>query len=160
MKKVGIKLFIFFLAALALSILPMPEFLSAFRPPWVLLLILYIEYFIPGTFSIITLVLIGLFLDVLLATIIGEHSLALLFVFWLASIRSRRFRFFSMFQQIILIGIFCFLYQLIISTTDAFLSFNYSLVTPFASALLSMFLWPWIRLLGESLLLPHLSYSE
>ncbi len=160
MNNLSIKLFLAFLATLALSILPMPESFAVFRPPWVLLLLLYMEYFIPGAVSIVTLLFIGLLLDVLLATVIGEHSLSLLLVVWLATTRSRRFRFFSMFQQIILVGIFCFLYQLTINLSDAFLSFNYSLVAPFASAFLSMFLWPWIRLLGESLLQPHLSYRE
>lgn len=157
MSDVRFKLLIAFIVALVLSILPMPQLLSAFRPPWVLLLVLYIEYFIPGKFHITTLFLVGLVLDVLLSTVIGEHSFALLLVTWIASTRSRRFQFFSMMQQIILIGIFCFLYQAIIAGTHALLSFNYSLLMPFASALLSMFIWPWIRLLGDGSLLTHLT---
>ena len=89
-----------FIVALILSILPMPELISAFRPPWVLLLVLYIEYFLPGNFKLTTLLIVGLLLDVLLSTVIGEHSFALLLVTWIASSKSRRFQFFSMMQQI------------------------------------------------------------
>jgi rod shape-determining protein MreD len=104
--------------------------------------------------------LVGLVLDVLLSTVIGEHSFALLLVTWIASTRSRRFQFFSMMQQIVLVGIFCLLYQTTISFVDALLDFNYSLLDPIASALLSMFIWPWIRLLGDGSLSMRLRYSS
>ncbi|KTC80046.1 Rod shape-determining protein MreD [Legionella cherrii] len=157
-RNLRIRLCLGFIIALLLSILPMPELISAFRPPWVLLLVLYIEYFLPGNFRLTTLLFVGLLLDVLLATVIGEHSFALLFVTWIASSKSRRFQFFSMMQQIFLIGFFCLLYQSIISLITALLGFNYSLFTPVASALVGMFLWPWIRLLGEDTLLKRLVY--
>lgn len=160
MKNLRLRLFVAFIAALVLSILPMPELVSAFRPPWVLLLVLYIEYFIPGKFKITTLLLVGLVLDVLLSTVIGEHSFALLAVTWIASSRSRRFQFFSMVQQICLVGIFCLVYQSIICFMDALFAFNYNLLTPIASALLGMFIWPWIRLLGDSSLLNRLAYHS
>jgi rod shape-determining protein MreD len=160
MNDLRLKLLIAFIAVLVLSILPMPELISAFRPPWVLLLVLYIEYFIPGKFHVTTLLLVGLVLDVLLSTVIGEHSFALLLVTWIASTRSRRFQFFSMMQQIVLVGMFCFLYQATISFIDALLSFHYNLFMPVASAILSMFIWPWIRLLGESSLLTRLTYRS
>lgn len=158
MKNLHIRLSLGFIVALLLSILPMPELISAFRPPWVLLFVLYIEYFLPGNFKLSTLLLVGLLLDVLLATVIGEHSFALLLVTWIASGKSRRFQFFSMMQQIFLIGFFCFLYQLIISFTAVLLGFNYSLIAPIASAVVGMFIWPWIRLLGEDNLLTRLVY--
>lgn len=142
-----LRIVLWFVVAFALSILPMPELFSAFRPPWVLLLVLYIEYFLPGKFNLLILLLIGLVLDTLLASIIGEHAFALLFVTWIAYTKSRRFRFFSMMQQIFLIGFFCLLYQTIISVTDALLGFNYSVLSPIISSLTGMFLWPWIRLL-------------
>ena len=158
MRNLRVRLCLGFTEALLLSILPMPVLISAFRPPWVLLLVLYIEYFLPGNFRLTTLLFVGLLLDVLLATVIGEHSFALLSVTWLASNKSRRFQFFSMMQQICLIGFFCLLYQSIISLITALLGFNYSLFTPVTSALVGMFLWPWIRLLGEDTLLKRLVY--
>lgn len=157
-KNLRIRLTLGFVIALILSILPMPELISDFRPPWVLLFVLYIEYFLPGNFNLASLLFVGLLLDVLLATVIGEHSFALLLVTWIASSKSRRFQFFSMMQQIFLIGFFCFLYQAIISLITALLGFNYSLVMPVFSAAVGMFVWPWIRLLGEDTLLVRLVY--
>lgn len=158
MKNLRLRLWIGFIGALVLSILPIPELISAFRPPWVLLLVLYIEYYLPGNFKLTALLIVGLLLDVLLSTVIGEHSFALLLVTWIASGKSRRFQFFSMMQQICLIGFFCLLYQSVISFTDALLGLHYSLLMPLASALLGMFFWPWIRLLGDGSLLTRLVY--
>ncbi|MFT4059491.1 MAG: rod shape-determining protein MreD [Legionella sp.] len=158
MMSLRVRLSLAFIIMLSLSILPMPELISDFRPPWVLLLVLYIEYFLPGNFNQTTLLFVGLLLDVLLATVIGEHSFALLFVTWIASSKSRRFQFFSMVQQIFLVGFFCLLYQSIISIISAVLGFNYSLFMPLASAGVGMFLWPWLCLLGEDILLTRLVY--
>lgn len=157
-KNFHLRLVLGFILMLILSILPMPAFFAEFRPPWVLLFVLYIEYFLPGNFSLSSLLFVGLLLDVLLATIIGEHSFALLLVTWIASSKSRRFQFFSMMQQVFLVGFFCFLYQSIILIVTAVIGFNYSLLTPVASGVVGMLLWPWIRLAGEDMLLTRLVY--
>lgn len=158
MRNLQLRITLGFIAALCLSILPLPEYISAFRPPWVLLFVLYIEYFLPGNFKLTALLIVGLTLDVLLSTVIGEHSFALLSVTWIASSKSRRFQFFTMMQQIFMIGFFSLLYQFVILLIDGLLGFNYSLLTPFISAILSMFFWPWIRLLGDDTLLIRLAY--
>lgn len=158
MKNLHIRLMVGFILALILSILPLPGLISEFRPPWILLLVLYIEYFLPGNFNQTALLFVGLLLDVLLATVIGEHSFALLLVTWIASSKSRRFQFFSMMQQIFLIGFFCLFYQTIISLITALLGFHYSMIAPIGSAVVGMFVWPWIRLLGEDTLLTRLVY--
>lgn len=158
MTKVGLRLTAVLTAALVLSILPMPELFHGFRPPWILLLLLYVEYYLPNKFNICIILFIGLLLDVLLATVIGEHSFALLFTTWIASSKARRFQFFSMLQQICLIGFFCFMYQFLISLIDGLLGFNYSIYMSLASAGLGMFFWPWLRLLGDSMLLTRITY--
>lgn len=158
MRYLQLRLILGFIVALILSIIPMPHMLSLFRLPWVLFLVLYIEYFLPGNFKLTGLLLVGLILDVLFSTVIGEHSFALLLVTWIASSKSRRFHYFSMMQQMCLIGFFCLLYQSLISFIDVLFGFNYNLFMPLASAMLAMFIWPWLRLVGDSLLLTRLSY--
>ncbi|GGI91546.1 rod shape-determining protein MreD [Legionella impletisoli] len=134
---------------LALSILPMPEWLSAFRPPWVLLLILYIQFCIPVYFNVGLIFVLGLCLDVLLGSVIGEHIFALLLTAWLASGFSRRFTFFPIGQQMLLIMILAMIYQSILLLTNAFLGYAYLSLTVLCSSLLSLMLWPWIRILAD-----------
>ncbi|MBA2648120.1 MAG: rod shape-determining protein MreD [Legionella sp.] len=158
MLSIRLRLFAGFILVLVLSILPLPEMITAFRPAWVLLLVLYIEYFLPGKFNLATVVMLGLVLDVLLSSVIGEHSFALLLVTWIASSKSRRFQFFSMMQQIFLIGFFCLIYQMVIVFINALLGFHYNIYNPFICAFVSMFFWPWIRLLGEDIFLTGVVY--
>ncbi|HAT5043500.1 TPA: rod shape-determining protein MreD, partial [Legionella pneumophila] len=115
-------------------------------------------YYLPGKFKLTALLIVGLLMDVLLSTVIGEHSFALLLVTWIASTKSRRVQFFSLIQQVCLVGFFCFLYQSIIIFIDALLGFNYNLIMPVTSAILGMIIWPWIRVLGYSSLLTRSVY--
>lgn len=47
MNFVSLRLFAAVIIALALTILPLPEVLLGLRPPWVLILILYWQFFCP-----------------------------------------------------------------------------------------------------------------
>ncbi|STX37869.1 rod shape-determining protein MreD [Legionella feeleii] len=94
MNSLNLRLIIAIMLALVLTILPLPDLLVGLRPPWVLMLVLYLQYYLPDHFNISLLVIIGLMLDVLLATVIGEHAFALCFVSWIASNKARRFSFF------------------------------------------------------------------
>lgn len=158
MNYLHLRLLIGLVVAMILSILPMPQLIADFRPPWILLFILYIEYFLPMYLNSAILLVVGLLLDVLLATLIGEHSFALLLVTWLATSKSRRFQFFSMMQQLFLIGFFSLVYQIIIVIIAIVLQAHYNFWMPLESALVSMLVWPWIRLLGEDTLLVRLVY--
>ena len=147
------RLFIAFVIAFILMILPLPHLIMGFRPPVILLLVLYIQYFLPQYFNTTALLLIGLCMDVLLSTVIGEHAFALLLTTWIASGKARRFAFFSMGQQIMLISILCFIYQLSIFLIDAFLGYHNGTCGMAGAALLSMLAWPCIRIFADSALL-------
>lgn len=148
----GLRLFIAMLLALVLTILPLPTFISGFRPPWALMLILYLQCFLPDYFNTIMLLIVGLLLDVLLSTVLGEHVFALSLVTWIASNKARRFSFFSIGQQMTLIGFFCLFYQMVILVIDAFLGNNVSLIMSLGSVLIAMLLWPWVKLIADDTL--------
>ena len=130
--------------AVVLTILPLPQLLMGFRPLWIVMLVLYVQFFLPSYFNITLVFFLGVCLDVLLSTVIGEHSFALLLTTWFASGKTRRFIFFSMIQQMMLVALLCLVYQLTIFLIDAFLGYNNGLWMVAGSVLLSMFIWPWI----------------
>lgn len=152
------RLLLALLIVLGLTILPLPDLLTGLRPPCLLLFILYVQFFMPGYFSLTALFLLGLCLDVLLATILGEHALTLLLTTWLASGMAPRFKFFPMGQQMALIGLLACVYQFVILFTDAFSGYPYNISAVIGSALISMLLWPWIRVLADGALLPRVTY--
>jgi len=160
MTSISLRLILAFILTLALTILPMPEFMSGIRPPWVLMLALYLQFYLPDFFHVRTLFIVGLILDVLLSTVLGEHAFALVIVAWLASTKARRFYFFSIGQQMALIGLLSFVYQLIMMLVDAFINFHMSWISVIGSTLLSVLLWPWVRLLAEDTLLVKVRYQR
>jgi rod shape-determining protein MreD len=152
MNALTLRLVIAMMIALILTILPLPDLFSGLRPPWVLMLILYLQFFLPDRFNMMILLLAGLLLDVLLFTVLGEHAFALSIVAWVANNKTRRFNFFSIWQQMALIGFLCFLYQMLIFITESFLGYQMSLLPLAGSALLSLILWPWVRILADDTL--------
>lgn len=148
-----LRLFLTLFLAFVLTIIPLPALVMGFRPPWILLFVLYIQFFLPNYFNITLLLILGLCVDVLLSTVIGEHSFALLLTTWFAAGKARRFNFFSLFQQMMLIALYCLIYQLIIFIIEAFLGYHNGILVGAGAVVLSMFLWPWVRMLADGTLL-------
>ncbi len=138
---------------LIFSIFPMPEILSGLRPPLTLLLILYIQLFLPAYYSLFVVLLISLCMDVLMSTVMGEHAFALFLVGWAINNRARRFQFFAMGQQMLIVGFLCMIYQAALLSIDAFSGFHYSMYTIISSAVIGMLFWPWLKILADDVIL-------
>lgn len=154
MSTITVRIIIAMLGVLALTILPLPEIVAAYRPLWVLLYVLYIQFFLPQYFRITWLFLLGLSLDVLLASVMGEHTFALLFTTWLASTKARRFQFFSPAQQILFIVLFCAVYALVLVLIDRLLGFHNNVLFAAGTLLSSVLFWPWLKLLADHAFMP------
>ncbi|OGV49569.1 MAG: rod shape-determining protein MreD [Legionellales bacterium RIFCSPHIGHO2_12_FULL_42_9] len=148
-----IRLIILLLAGLILTIMPLPDILIQGRPPWILLIVLYVQLYLPNYFNVAVVFTMGIMLDSLLVTVIGEHALALCVVTWLANSKARRFALFPMGQQMGFIGFFAMAYQLIIVLIDSFLGDQAKLVSVIGGGVVSVLVWPWLRLMGEEVLL-------
>lgn len=152
MKSINLRLVIIMLMMFMLTIIPLPSFVSECRPPWILIFVLYIQFFLPSYFNILVLFFLGLYLDVLLSTVIGEHAFALILTAWLAAGKARRFNFFSMGQQMALIAFLCLFYQLIIYLIDAYMGYSNTLWMLIGATLVSLCIWPCARVLADSTL--------
>lgn len=152
MMKLKIRLFFLLILACMLTILPLPQAIAGFKPPWVLLLILYIQFYLPQYFNPSILLFLGVCLDVLLSTALGEHAFAFILTTWFAAGKVRRFNFFSISQQMMLVGLFCLFYQGIIFLMGAFMGHSNEFFMVVGSAFLGLLFWPFMRLLGESTL--------
>ena len=65
------------LAALSLTIMPMPAVAESFRPDWVMLMLIYWAIVAPQKYSVGTAWLIGIVMDVAQGTMLGQHALAM-----------------------------------------------------------------------------------
>lgn len=153
MSSLNVRFLMSLLLVLILTILPLPSLLAGFRPLWVLMFVLYIQFFMPSYYRVTWLFFIGLTLDILLSSVIGEHACALLLTSGLAGSRARRFTFFSIIQQMVLVTLLCIVYQAVILLVDASLGYHTGFLQAFETVLISVLCWPWIKILADNLLL-------
>lgn len=136
-----VRLSLFFLLVLMLSIIPLPSVLDVFRPLWGLMFILFIQLTMPSAFRLALLLWVGLMMDVLSMTVMGQHAVALILTAWLASHWARRFNFFSIQQQIILMMVLCFVYQSVLYFFDMILGYHASFLMYCAPMVSTTIVW-------------------
>ncbi len=158
MKKIDLRPVFSLLIVLALTILPLPNWLLIFQPAWVLLLFLFFQFYLPVYFRLSIVFFVGLCLDVLLATILGEHILALTLTVWTSSAIARRFYFYPVGQQMTLIFFYALIYFGVLQLTDGFLGYGYKLFPILLGSITSAIIWPWLQLLANDIFSKHPRY--
>jgi rod shape-determining protein MreD len=86
------------LAALLLSILPLPQVVEPFRPPWLTMTLIYWAMMWPRLCGIGTAFLAGLLIDVLGGSLLGQHALSLCVVAYLTQRFHLQIRIFPLWQ--------------------------------------------------------------
>ena len=88
-----------FCVALMLMILPLPEWARVFRPQWVTLVLIYWCLALPHRVGIATGFALGILLDVLTGTLLGQHALGLSLVAYITVQLHARIRVIPLWQQ-------------------------------------------------------------
>ncbi|HTM62948.1 MAG TPA: rod shape-determining protein MreD [Gammaproteobacteria bacterium] len=131
-------------AALCLTLLPMPEWSMWARPAWVLLILIYWTMMSPSLVNVGLAWVMGLFMDVLTGSLLGEHALALTIVIYLVCRLRMRIKMYPMLQQGLSILIFVLIYQFILFCIQGFLGNAPHTHKFWLSSVTSMLLWPWL----------------
>ena len=132
-----------FLLGLIGAIYPLPIFLNAFRPDWMVLIIFYWVLALPHRISVVHGFILGLILDLLLGSTLGMHGLLFSLLAYFVTIGYQRIRYFTLVQTTLLAGLFVLLnklalYWLASSLQEIVLHKHY-----FWSIFTSMLVWPW-----------------
>lgn len=135
------------LLALIVSIIPMPLSIDAFRPDWVLVVVVYWSIALPRRINVITAAVMGLLLDVLLGATLGVHSAAMAICVYIAVVNYQKIRNFSYLQQSLIIGVLSALYHLLVFWVQRLLNDIAFLPSYLYPVLTTMILWPWAFLL-------------
>ncbi len=130
--------------AFMLAALPLPDSLQAWRPAWVALVLIYWCIAIPERIGVFTAWSVGILLDVLHGSILGQHALGLAFVAYVALLYHQRIRVFPLFQQSLVVGSLVFLYQAWMLTIYNLLGTRAYSTLYLVGALISALLWPWV----------------
>ncbi|WP_283630409.1 rod shape-determining protein MreD [Shewanella baltica] len=126
------------------QIMPLPSVVGAWRPDWLLMIVLYWSIALPHRYNILTAWVLGLVLDILLGATLGVRSLAMSLVIYVAILHCQRLRNFPKWQQSLVIMLLICMYHLVIYWVEFVMQeavFDTDLFLPAISGLV---IWPWI----------------
>ena len=133
-----------FLAAFMLTATPLPEWALPWRPAWIAMVLVYWCMALPERVGVLTGWVIGLILDVMHGSILGQHAFGLAFVAYVVLQYHQRLRIFRLVQQALIIGSIVFLYLLVMLWLYNLLgSVRYSFSYLFGAVSTGV-LWPWV----------------
>ena len=130
--------------AFLLTLLPMPGWTVWLRPAWVLMILIYWAMMEPERVNVGVAWIVGIFLDVLEGTLLGEHALALTIVVYFVVRMHAQLRMYSILQQALWVFLFSLLYQVILFCTQGVIGDLPKTWLYWSSSLTTMLLWPWV----------------
>lgn len=140
----GFIIFVSILIALILTLLPMPSWTIWMRPIWVFLVLAYWSMYLPYQVSVGIAWFVGIILDVLNGTLLGEHALALTIVIYVVVHMHSRLRMFGILQQSLSILLLALFYQTILYCVQGFIGALPQSKLYWSASFTSMLLWPWV----------------
>jgi len=128
--------------ALALAVLPLPTAIDAFRPDFLVLVVLYWSIESPRAGGLALAFLAGLALDVTRGVVLGQHALALtLMAAWATHLRLR-LRVFSLVSQSLTIFAFLSGYQFILFWVDGATGNPVTTFSRWLAPVIGALIWP------------------
>lgn len=140
----GLLIALTFLFAFILTLLPLPDWAIWIRPAWVLLVLIYWNISIPYQVNVGTAFFLGILLDVLNGTLLGEYALAMTIASFFAIKIHVRMRMFPLLQQGLCVLLIVFIYQFVIYCVQAWINELPKSKLYWMSSVVSMLLWPWV----------------
>ena len=139
----GIEVVIFsFIAALALTVFPLPEWLAVARPEWVTLVLIYWCMALPNRVGVGVAWGIGLMLDVLRIGLLGQNALALCIIAYITLKLYQRLRVFPLWQQALSVFVLVSLSQMLHLWVKGISGQPIDLMTYWLPSISSMLAWP------------------
>lgn len=140
-----------FALALVLTVVPLPDGVQHLRPPWATLVLVYWSIALPDRVGVGIAWGLGILLDVLTGTLLGQHALGLSVVAFVAVKLHQRIRLFPRWQQSLTVLIILLVDRLLAlwvsgAAGDPPPSFWY-----WAPAVVGMLLWPWVFIILREL---------
>jgi len=130
------------IVALALAILPLPEAIDAFRPDFLVLVVLYWSIAAPRAGGLLLAFAAGLALDIIQGVVLGQHALALtLMAAWAMHLRLR-LRVFSVLSQSLTIFALLTGYQFILFWVDGATGNPVTSFSRWLAPVIGALIWP------------------
>ena len=134
------------LAALLLGLMPVPEWLVAFKPFWLALVLCYWLLELPERVGLGFAFVVGLAADVLHGALLGEHALRLCMLAFIVLRFRPRLRFFTLWQQALAVFAMLVNDRIVLVMIRGFSGEGAPPLEFWVSPLTGLLLWPWLFL--------------
>jgi len=128
--------------ALLLSELPLPAVIAPFQPEWAILVLIYWAMALPERVGVGVAWFVGLLLDVLRDTLLGQYALAFAITIFVVIRLYQRIRNFPLRQQVITIFILMIVHTGLVVWIKALAGLNVDFSMALVPALISSLSWP------------------
>jgi rod shape-determining protein MreD len=133
-----------FLGALVLTILPWPAWTEQFRPDWVGLVLIYWCMALPNRVGVGTGFILGLVLDVLYGSMLGENALAKSLTAFLTVHFHLHLRMYPRWQQAVVVLLLVVANNLMVLWVKHLAGTSPSAWGYITPSIVSMLIWPWL----------------
>jgi rod shape-determining protein MreD len=141
-----------FVVAMVLTILPLPSLANWLRPDWVLLVLIFWLIVTPNIVGFIVAWIAGIFLDILLGSILGVHAFAIVVIAYIVMRVRAKLYLLDLARLTVVVFLLLLLYQSINYIILGFLGVPPTNWWFYLSCLSGAVFWPWLYLLLESCL--------
>jgi rod shape-determining protein MreD len=148
-----------FLVALLLEILPFPTWAVWFKPNWAELVLIFWILLLPYRIGITLAFLLGLVMDLLMGTLLGQHAAAFVVIAYFILRFHVRIQLFPLWQQSAMIFIMLLLCQTFFSWINGLLGGFRADAWFWLPALTSAILWPWVYSILKNYAKPYRFYK-
>jgi rod shape-determining protein MreD len=128
--------------ALMLTMMPLPDSVSAFRPDWVALIMIFWTMTVPRRISVGVAWIVGIFVDVSQGTLLGQHALALCAVAYITVKFHLLMRVFPLMQLTATIFAILALYQFLLFWINGVVGINAPSISYWAPVITGTLIWP------------------
>ena len=140
-----------FCVALLLAILPLPDWAQMLRPQWYTLVLIYWTMALPQRVGVGVGWLVGIVVDVLSGTLLGQHALSLALIAYITFEMHLRIRLFPLWQQSLTILVLLLLEKLLSLWVMGAVGQPTPPLSYWVPPLIGMLLWPWIYIVLRDL---------
>jgi rod shape-determining protein MreD len=136
-----------FIVAMMLLVLPFPDWVVWYRPAWVFMVLIFWMMVSPDRVGIGVAWFVGLFLDLLTGTMLGQHALVLSLIAYFMLKFQAQIHSFPIWQQTLLVFFLMILYVGLQYWLMALMGLGPDTWKYGLSILTTTLLWPWVSLL-------------
>lgn len=138
-------------AAIVLSMLPLPAMLEPLKPYWVALVVIYWSLETRAVISLGMAFLVGILVDIFSGSLLGQHALSLVVMVFLVQRFRSRIRFFPPWQQALSVLGLLVNDRIILIWIGALMGEPLPTLKYWLPPLIGMAVWPWLFLILDSL---------